>query len=89
MTPAQAAAGMQPERWRRIEAIFDRVIEVGAAEREQVLERFYRITGTAGTGSGLGLSIVREIAVAHGARMEIASGEGGRGCKVGLTFPNG
>lgn len=62
---------------------------IPAAEREQVLERFYRITGTAGTGSGLGLSIVREIAVAHGAQMEIASGEGGRGCKVGLTFPHG
>ena len=59
------------------------------AEREQVLERFYRITGTAGTGSGLGLSIVREIAAAHGAQLEIGSGEQGHGCKVGLTFPHG
>jgi len=59
------------------------------AEREKVLERFYRVTGTAGTGSGLGLSIVREIAAAHRARIEIAAGEGGRGCKVGLTFPHG
>jgi two-component system sensor histidine kinase TctE len=63
------------------------------AEREQVLERFYRIAGTTGTGSGLGLSIVREIAVAHGARMEIGAGEGAggaaAGCKVGLTFPHG
>ena len=59
------------------------------AEREQVLERFYRVAGTAGTGSGLGLSIVREIAAAHRARMEIAAGEAGRGCKVGLTFPRG
>jgi two-component system sensor histidine kinase TctE len=60
---------------------------IPAAEREHVLERFYRIAGTLGTGSGLGLSIVREIAVAHRAQMEITSGEGGRGCKVGLTFP--
>jgi two-component system sensor histidine kinase TctE len=63
------------------------------AEREQVLERFYRVAGTTGTGSGLGLSIVREIAVAHGARMEISAGEGAggaaAGCKVGLTFPHG
>jgi two-component system sensor histidine kinase TctE len=59
------------------------------AEREQVLERFYRITGTAGTGSGLGLSIVREIALAHGAEISIGSGAHGRGCKVGLTFPHG
>lgn len=59
------------------------------AEREQVLERFYRVKGTAGTGSGLGLSIVREIAAAHRAQIDIASGEAGRGCKVGLTFPHG
>ena len=59
------------------------------AEREQVLERFYRVAGTAGTGSGLGLSIVREIAAAHHAQIEIGAGEGGRGSKVGLTFPHG
>ena len=61
------------------------------AEREQVLERFYRVPGTAGTGSGLGLSIVREIAAAHGARIAIGAGEGtgAAGCKVGLTFPHG
>jgi two-component system sensor histidine kinase TctE len=63
------------------------------AEREQVLERFYRINGTAGTGSGLGLSIVREIAAAHRAKIDIGSGEGpggtSVGCKVGLTFPHG
>ncbi len=62
-------------------------------EREQVLERFYRVAGTVGTGSGLGLSIVREIAAAHRARIEIGAGEdaGGTtaGCKVGLTFQHG
>jgi two-component system, OmpR family, sensor histidine kinase TctE len=62
---------------------------IPAAEREQVLERFYRVAGTPGTGSGLGLSIVREIALAHGARLEIGEGEAGRGCRVGLTFPHG
>ena len=63
------------------------------AEREKVLERFYRVPGTVGTGSGLGLSIVREIAAAHDAQFRIGAGEdaGGRpaGCKVGLTFPHG
>jgi two-component system sensor histidine kinase TctE len=63
------------------------------AEREQVLERFYRAAGTSGTGSGLGLSIVREIAVAHGARISIGAGEGpggtAAGCKVALTFAHG
>ena len=59
------------------------------AERGPVLERFYRAPGTSGTGSGLGLSIVREIALAHGAAIAIGAGAHGRGCKVGLTFPHG
>jgi two-component system sensor histidine kinase TctE len=59
------------------------------AEREKVLERFYRVTGTMGTGSGLGLAIVREIAAAHRARIVIGAGEQGRGCRVELTFPHG
>jgi two-component system sensor histidine kinase TctE len=59
------------------------------AEREKVLERFYRVTGTMGTGSGLGLAIVREIAAAHRAHIVIGAGEQGRGCRVELTFPHG
>jgi two-component system sensor histidine kinase TctE len=62
---------------------------IPASEREHVLERFHRVAGTSGTGSGLGLSIVREIAAAHGAKIAIGAGEDGRGCKVGLTFPHG
>ena len=60
------------------------------AERERVLERFYRVAGTAGTGSGLGLAIVHEIAVAHRATVVVGDGatnsHGGRGCRVGLNF---
>ena len=62
---------------------------IAPGDRAQVLERFYRVAGTAGTGSGLGLSIVSEIAAAHDAEIEISAGEGGRGCKVELTFPHG
>ncbi|MGH8736144.1 MAG: sensor histidine kinase [Burkholderiales bacterium] len=58
------------------------------AERERVLERFYRVPGTSGTGSGLGLAIVREIAGLHGAEVEIGEPHaGGRGCRVSLIFP--
>ncbi|MFZ1910400.1 MAG: ATP-binding protein, partial [Burkholderiales bacterium] len=58
------------------------------AERERVLERFYRVPGTTGTGSGLGLAIVREIAGLHGAEVEIGGPRaGGRGCRVALIFP--
>jgi two-component system sensor histidine kinase TctE len=58
-------------------------------EAERVLERFYRVPGTGGTGSGLGLAIVREIAAGHGASVAIGAGTGGKGCRVGITFPHG
>lgn len=60
---------------------------IPVAERERVLERFYRLDGTTGTGSGLGLAIVREIALAHGAGVTIGSGSDGAGCCVRLIFP--
>jgi two-component system sensor histidine kinase TctE len=59
------------------------------AERERVLERFYRVPGTPGTGSGLGLAIVREIAAGHGAAIAIGEGAGEKGCRVAITFPRG
>src|SRR5207245_5079252 len=66
---------------------------IPAAERERVLERFYRAPGTPGTGSGLGLAIVREIAAGHGATISITDAMGGssgtRGCRVAITFPHG
>jgi two-component system sensor histidine kinase TctE len=63
------------------------------AERERVLDRFYRVPGTPGTGSGLGLAIVREIASGHGASIAIGESNGAgsrtKGCRVALTFPHG
>jgi two-component system, OmpR family, sensor histidine kinase TctE len=41
------------------------------AERPHVFERFYRILGSNAEGSGLGLSIVREIAQQHDAQVDI------------------
>jgi two-component system sensor histidine kinase TctE len=57
------------------------------AEREHVLERFYRIAGTPGSGCGLGLAIGQEIARAHGATLEITQPETGRGTLVIIRFP--
>ena len=59
------------------------------AERDRVLDRFYRVPGTPGTGSGLGLAIVREIVSGHDADMVISDGADGRGCRVAITFPDG
>ncbi|MBN3819985.1 ATP-binding protein, partial [Paraburkholderia sp. Se-20369] len=44
---------------------------IPAAERERVLERFYRILGREGDGSGLGLAIVREIVAQHGGSLTL------------------
>jgi two-component system, OmpR family, sensor histidine kinase TctE len=60
---------------------------IPAAERGKVLERFYRVAGTAGEGSGLGLAIVREVVDRHDAELTIdASGDHG-GTRVRVTFP--
>ncbi|MGH8781003.1 sensor histidine kinase N-terminal domain-containing protein [Paraburkholderia sp.] len=49
----------------------DTGIGIPSAERERVVERFYRILGRDGDGSGLGLAIVREIATMHGGTLAI------------------
>lgn len=56
-------------------------------ERARVFDRFYRRAGTQEPGSGLGLAIVKAIADAHGAAVQLASGLGGRGLAVTVTFP--
>lgn len=55
-------------------------------ERGRVFDRFYRRAGTASPGSGLGLSIVKAIADAHGARVTLADGPSGRGLAVTVSF---
>ena len=55
-------------------------------ERTKVFERFYRISGSASDGCGLGLSIVQEIAQLHTATIRFSDSIGG-GLTVTLTFP--
>jgi two-component system sensor histidine kinase TctE len=57
------------------------------AERARVRERFYRRPGSAGTGAGLGLAIVEEIARVHAARFSIEAGPGGKGSRMRVRFP--
>jgi two-component system sensor histidine kinase TctE len=56
-------------------------------ERARVRERFYRVPGGSNSGSGLGLAIVDEIARAHHATLDIASGADGNGTRVRIDFP--
>ncbi|MFN8841127.1 MAG: sensor histidine kinase [Burkholderiales bacterium] len=60
------------------------------SDRELVFERFYRVLGTGVDGSGLGLPIVREIAIQHGATIEVDDARPGQkppGTRFTVTFP--
>ena len=62
---------------------------IAAAERELVLQPFYRTLGNEAEGSGLGLPIVVEIARHHGASVHLADGRPGHsppGCLVSVRF---
>lgn len=67
--------------------VIDTGIGIPAAERKQVLERFFRASNARGDGSGLGLAIVNEVAQLHGAGLAINAGPGERGTAIRLTFP--
>lgn len=60
---------------------------IATFERDSVFHRFYRGEASAArAGSGLGLSIVREIARLHGATVALAETQGG-GLTVAVRFP--
>ena len=59
---------------------------VPPADREQVFDRFYRV-GSGHSGSGLGLSICREVVLAHGGRVWVDS-EVGQGSAFTLALPS-
>jgi signal transduction histidine kinase len=62
---------------------------VPAEQRDRVFERFVRLDASRGRssgGSGLGLSIVREIVLAHGGTVRMVDRTDG-GCRVELTLP--
>ncbi|MCC6194735.1 MAG: sensor histidine kinase N-terminal domain-containing protein [Burkholderiales bacterium] len=89
-TPTGGRIDVAVERNERasILSVIDTGPGIAPADRERVFERFYRVAGSAGAvGSGLGLSIVRRIADAHGASVDLDAGPGGLGLAVRVTFP--
>lgn len=56
-------------------------------ELDKVFERFHRVVDNFQEGSGLGLSIVKEIAQLHHATVEIRRPASGVGTKVVVSFP--
>jgi signal transduction histidine kinase len=69
--------------------VMDRGIGVARSEQSKIFEKFYRagdplVHNT--KGSGLGLSLVRHIAHAHGGEVEVESAPG-KGSKFTLSLP--
>lgn len=60
---------------------------IAESDRERVFERFYRVLGSGAEGCGLGLAIVREIAIGHNAEIALEQGAGGVGTAVRISFP--
>lgn len=69
--------------------IEDDGIGIAPDDRQFVFERFFRVLGAGADGSGLGLSIVREIVGQHGAVIDVSDGlmwPAGRGAGTGSRF---
>jgi two-component system sensor histidine kinase QseC len=68
-----------------------RVIDTGLGIpeklRKRVFERFFRVIGNEAPGSGLGFSIIQQIAQLHNARINLLTPESGKGLEVKIVFP--
>ena len=68
--------------------VLDRGPGIAAADRDRVFDRFYRADGARSLpGSGLGLSIVREVAERSGGTVEVADRPAG-GAAVSIRLPH-
>lgn len=67
-------------------SVIDNGPGIAAAERDRVLERFYRPAGTQASGSGLGLSIVKRVADLHHASLQLQAVTEDSGLQVTVTF---
>jgi two-component system sensor histidine kinase TctE len=75
------------ENERPVISVEDNGPGIPESDRDRVFERFYRVLGTGVEGCGLGLSIVHEVAQAHGAEAMLTAGDGGSGTRVRVIFP--
>ncbi len=70
-------------------SVADHGVGLAPVDLERVFERFYRVPGAArGEGSGIGLTIARGIARAHGGDLVAHSAGPGQGATFTLTLPS-
>jgi len=87
-TPVGASAGADAGAAVRVE-VLDRGPGIAEEDLDRVFDRFYRAPDARSLpGSGLGLSIVREVAAAHGGDPFARRREGG-GSAIGFTVGGG
>ena len=67
-------------------AVEDNGPGISEAHWPQISDRSFRPSPAVGEGCGLGLAIVREIAMAHGAYVELEAGREGRGARFFVLF---
>ena len=84
VTVEARAAGQRAET-----SVTDTGVGLADGDLERVFERFYRAPGQPrrSTGSGIGLTIARNIARAHGGEVTASSPGPGRGATFVLTLP--
>lgn len=69
-------------------SVLDRGVGIPAAEMDKIFNRFYRATTAQNiAGSGVGLSLVKDLVNVHGGRITVASEEG-KSTTFTLHFPN-
>lgn len=68
--------------------VCDRGVGVPVDQRERIFEPFYRLPGASESngGVGLGLSLVKQIALRHGAQVQCLARDGGGSC-FRVSFP--
>lgn len=81
-----ATVGVEASATRSVLFVEDNGPGIPVEAQEKVFERFYRLPQSQGNGCGLGLSIVKEIAKLHGAKIEVSSGHEGKGTRVQIIF---
>jgi two-component system sensor histidine kinase TctE len=69
-------------------AVEDEGPGIPEAEHSRIFERFHRLPGSPSGGCGLGLAIVREIALLHGAEAFVEATSTGRGAIFRVIFKN-
>ena len=74
-----------------IECLDDGPGVAAVADAERIFDPFYQGTrrpARAGSGSGIGLSIVRELVVAHGGQVKLMPSERGARFRIEVPYEN-